>query len=250
MDNGGGFLKNTQIIILGVCIAVATIASSVILSGGFLKVMKFTREQISVTGSATKEIRSDYIVWSGMVERREADLKTAYKGLAEDMAKVKAYLASKGVNENEINVSQVVTATIYKKNEKGNDTNDIQGYTLSQNVEIRSKEIDRVTTVSRESTELIDQGVQLTSGAPEYFYTKLDELKIEMLAKATDNAKQRAESMAKATGNKIGFMRSARMGVFQITPITSTDVSDWGMNDTTSLDKKVMAVVTVSFAIE
>ena len=250
VDNGGGFLKNTQIIILGVCIAAATIASSVILSGGFLKVMKFTREQISVTGSATKEIRSDYIVWTGTVERREADLKTAYKGLAEDMARVKAYLASRGVNESEVNVSQVVTSTIYKKNEKGNDTNDIQGYTLSQNVEIRSKDIDRVTTVSRQSTELIDQGVHLTSGAPEYFYTKLDELKIEMLAKATDNAKQRAESMAKAAGNRIGFMRSARMGVFQITPATSTDVSDWGMNDTTSLDKKVMAVVTVSFAIQ
>lgn len=71
-----------------------------------------------------------------------------------------------------------------------------------------------------------------------------------MLAKATENAKQRAENMARATGNKIGFMRSAKMGVFQITPVTSTDVSDWGTNDTSSLDKKVMSVVTVSFAIE
>ena len=88
------------------------------------------------------------------------------------------------------------------------------------------------------------------SGAPEYFYTKLDELKLEMLAKATQNAKLRAENMVKATGNKIGSIRSARMGVFQITPVTSTEISDWGVNDTTSLEKKVMAVVTVSFAIE
>lgn len=247
---GGNFLKNSQIIILGICIAVATIASSVILSGGFLKVMKFTREQISVTGSATKEIRSDYIVWTGQLARREVDLKTAYKGLQEDLAKVKEHLKSKGVSENETMASQVMTETVYKKNEKGNDTNDIEGYRLTQNVEIKSNDVDKITMVSRESTELIDQGVQFNSSAPEYFYTKLDELKIEMLAKATDNAKQRAESMTKATGNKIGFMRSARMGVFQITPSTSTDVSDWGMNDTTSLDKKVMAVVTVSFAIE
>ena len=56
--------------------------------------------------------------------------------------------------------------------------------------------------------------------------------------------------MAKATGNTIGFMRSAKMGVFQITPINSTEVSDWGENDTSSLYKKVTAVVTVSFAIE
>ena len=67
---GGKMLRNSQIIILGICIAVATIVSSVILSGGFLKVMKFTREQITVTGSATKEIKSDYIVWKGELFQR------------------------------------------------------------------------------------------------------------------------------------------------------------------------------------
>ena len=246
----GNFLKNSQIIVLGVCIAVATIVSSIILSGGFLKVMKFTREQISVTGSATKEIKSDFIVWKGTFSRRDIALKTAYEALRSDLEKVKKYLASKGVDQNEIIISPVTTTTLYQKNEKGYDTNDIQGYRVSQEVEIRSKDVDKIAQVSRESTELIDQAIEFESPAPEYFYTKLDELKIEMLAKATENAKQRAESMVKATGNKIGFMRNARMGVFQITPVTSTEVSNWGMNDTSSLDKKVMAVVTVSFAIE
>ena len=243
-------LRNSQIIVLGICIAVATIASSIILSGGFLKVMKFTREQITVTGSATKEIRSDYIVWRGTITRRESDLRTAYQNLKADLDKTRQYLLSKGIREDEFVISQVTTETVYKKNEKGNDTNDIQGYRLYQNVEVRSGDVDKVTIVSRESTELIDQLIQFESQAPEYFYKKLDALKLEMLAKATENAKQRAENMAKATGNKIGFMRSARMGVFQITPITSTDVSDWGTNDTSSLDKKVMSVVTVSFGVE
>lgn len=247
---GGRILKDSQIIILGICIAAATIVSSVILSGGFLKVMKFTREQISVTGSATKEIKSDYIVWKGTIVKREADLKTAYQNLKSDLDKTKKYILSKGVQEKDLIISQIETETIYRKNEKGNNTNDIEGYRLSQNVEIRSDDVNGITQVSRESTELIEQGVQFESQAPEYFYKKLDELKLEMLARATENAKQRAANMAKATGNRIGLMRSARMGVFQITPVTSTDVSDWGTNDTTSLDKKVMSVVTVSFAIE
>jgi len=246
----GKILRNSQIIILGICIAVATVVSSVILSQGFLKVMKFTREQISVTGSAQKDIKSDYIIWSGSFSRREVALATAYKELQDDLMKAKAYLISKGVNEKEIVVSQITTTTVYKKNEKGNDTNDIQGYLLSQNVEIRSGEVYKITQVSRESTELINQGIEFVSGVPEYTYTKLDELKVEMLARASENAKQRAESMVKATGNKIGLMRSARMGVFQITPVNSTEVSDWGVNDTSSLEKKVTAVVTASFAIE
>ena len=249
MDNAK-VLRNSQIIILGVCIAVATIASSVILSGGFLRVIKFTREQINVTGSVTKEIKSDYIVWKGIITRRETDLKTAYKSLKDDLEKTKQYLTSKGVKDKELIISPVTTETVYKKNEKGNDTNDIQGYRLIQDVEIRSSDVDKITQVSREFTDLIDQGIQLESKAPQYFYIKLDELKLEMLGKATQNAKERAENMVRATGNKIGFMRSAKMGVFQITPATSTDVSDYGENDTTSLDKKVMAVVNVSFAIE
>src|SRR3989338_7171574 len=124
---GSKILRNSQIIIMGVCIAAATIVSSVILSQGFLKVMKFTREQITVTGSATKEIKSDYIVWRSVFSRREPDLTTAYAKLKDDLAKVKAYFAQKGVNEKEVIVLQVSTETVYKKNEKGNDTNDIQG---------------------------------------------------------------------------------------------------------------------------
>jgi len=247
---GGNFLKNSQIIILGICIAVATIVSSVILSGGVLKVMKFTREQISVTGSATKEITSDYIIWKGTFSRRDSNLKAAYAGLKSDLEKIKSYFTSKGVDDKEVAVSSVSTSVIHRKNDKGNDTNDIQYYILSQTIEIRSGDVEKITDVSRESTDLIEQGVEFASCAPEYFYKKLDELKLEMLSKASENAKQRAENMARSTGNRIGLMRSARMGVFQITPATSTEVTDWGTNDTTSLDKKVMAVVTVSFAIQ
>lgn len=243
-------LRNSQIVVLGVCIVVATIASSVILSQGFLKVMKFTREQIAVTGSAQKDIKSDCIVWTASFVKRGADSAAAYKELKEDLVKVKKYLVSKGVAEREILVYQVGITTVYQKNEKGNDTSDIQGYVLTQSIQIKSDAVDMITQLSRESTELLDQGVEFSSGVPEYYYTKLDELKIEMLAKATQNAKQRAENMAKATGNRIGLMRSAKMGVFQITPVNSTEVSNWGVNDTTSLEKKVTAVVTASFAIE
>jgi len=247
---GSRILRNSQIIILGICIAVATIISSVILSQGFLKVMKFTREQITVTGSAQKDIKSDYIVWKGTFSVREADLKTGYKKLSENLEAVKKYLLSRGAGQDEVVFSQIVTSRIYKKNKEGKDTNEIQWYVLAQMVEVKSKDVDKVDRISRESTELINQNIEFESQMPEYFYAKLDELKIEMLAKATENAKLRAENMVRATGNKIGFMRSARMGVFQITPVNSTEVSDWGVNDTTSLEKRVTAVVTASFAIE
>ncbi len=243
-------LRNTQVIILGVCIAAATIVSSVILSKGFLKIMKITREQITVTGSANKQIISDYIVWRAAFTVRDPDMGKAYKRLSADLDKVKNYLLAHGVKEQELTIPQVAIEQLYKKDSRGNDTNELLDYRLSQIVEVRSENLPQITKVSRSITELIDQGVQLNSGAPEYLYRRLDDLKIEMLALATENAKLRAENMAKATGNRIGPIRSARMGVFQITPVTSNEVSDYGVNDTSSLEKKVTAVVTASFAIE
>ncbi len=247
---GLGELKNIQIIILGLCIAAGTIVSTVILSKGLMQIKKFSGEVIKVTGSAEKKITSDYIVWDAEFSRRAPDLKSAYTMLQQDLKTVKEYLTEKGVKEDELEVFPVNTKILYKKNEKGHDTNEIEGYLLSQGIEVKSYDVKKIDNVSRQSTELINRGIQFISEPPQYFYTNLAELKIEMLAKATENAKQRAISMAQSTGNTIGAIRSARMGVFQITPVTSTDVSWYGENDTSSLEKKVMAVVTATFAIK
>ena len=248
--DGVKVLRSTQIIILGICFVVATITSTVILSKGLLQMKKYSEQVVKVTGSAEKNITSDAMVWKLSFSRRDVKMVNAFDLLKEDLKTVKDYLLSKGVKENEIIVAPVATTVLYKKNEKGNDTNEIEGYILAQEIEIRSSDVVKITEVSRQATELIEKGLEVISQAPEYFYTKLPELKLAMLSDATENAKKRAESMAKASGNKIGSIRSARMGVFQITPVNSFDVSDYGMNDTTSLEKKVNAVVNVEFAIE
>jgi len=114
----------------------------------------------------------------------------------------------------------------------------------------RSYDVEKITEVSREATELMSEGIELSSEAPQYFYTKLAELKLEMLELAAKDARNRAEKMVAATGNKIGFMHSAQMGVFQITPANSYEVSSYGMNDTSSWEKKVTAVVHVDFGVK
>ena len=85
---------------------------------------------------------------------------------------------------------------------------------------------------------------------PEYFYSNLAELKIDLLKEATLDAKQRATSMLSATGANVGKVKQMKMGVFQITPPDSTDVSDYGMNDTSSIDKKITAVTNIVFNVK
>lgn len=247
--DGVKVLRSTQIIILGICFAVATIISTVILSQAFVKIKKFSSEVIEVTGSAEKNLTSDKIVWSASFSRRGPQMIGAFGNLKNDLKIVIEYLKSKGVKEEEIVVLPVTTDILYKKNDKGNDTNEIESYLLSQDIEIQSNEVVKISEVSRQSTELIEKGIEFISQPPEYFYTKLAELKLEMLAQASADAKKRAEQIVQSAGNKIGVMRSAKMGIFQITPANSYETSDLGMNDTSSLEKKASAVVHAEFAI-
>lgn len=249
MESSRGF-KDSQIIILGICIAVATIVASIILSGGFLKVMKFWQHTITVKGSAQEIIKSDYIVWDCAFTRRGPSLQKAYTELAGDLKDVLDYMDDHKVNKDDMHISQIVTTKIYQKDKNDRDTHIVDSYELSQNIEIRSYDINKIDALSRQSTELIDKGIDFESAKPEYFYTKIDALKVEMLAKATENAKLRAKSMVSSVGSKIGMLQSAKMGIFQITPVTSTDISDYGENDTSAFDKKVMVVVNASFSIE
>jgi hypothetical protein len=115
---------------------------------------------------------------------------------------------------------------------------------------VRSNDVDKIGQIAREATELINQGILIESMAPEYTYTQLGGLKIEMLAEAAKDAKVRAEQIAQSTGSSIGSVRSARMGVLQITPADSNEVSDSGMNDTSSLEKDITAVVNIGFAVD
>jgi Uncharacterized protein conserved in bacteria len=165
----GRILRNSQIIILGVCIAVATIIASVILSQGALKIMKFQKEVINVTGSAQKEIKSDYIVWRCGFTDRDANLQTVYKKVRDTLQKVKSYLVSKGVKQEEMITEPIITTKIYKKSKEGKDTNEVEAYELGQAVEIRSKNVGTIDAVSKESTELINEGIQFISSPPQYF---------------------------------------------------------------------------------
>ncbi|HET6647645.1 MAG TPA: SIMPL domain-containing protein [Pyrinomonadaceae bacterium] len=232
-----------------VALAVGLVFASAIGGLSFIK-GKRGDQTITVTGSARKRIRSDLVIWKAGVSYQAPVLADAYSSLSENVPKVKSYLIGKGIPENQITISSISSQTLHARNDQGEDTGAITGYSLRQELEVRSNDVDKIAKVAREATELINQGILLESMAPEYHYTKLGEEKITMLAEAAKDAKVRAERVAESTGSSIGSVRTARMGVLQITPADSNEVSDSGMNDTSSLEKDITAVVNVGFEID
>lgn len=247
--NISGDSKNPIILVTAVIISVALIICSAIMAGA-VKNYSGSKNTITVTGAAKKAITSDLIVWSGTFSAQSPQLSEAYSGLSRDLVKVKDYLVQKGVPEDQIVASSINTMPIHSIAPNGVPTNEVEGYLLSQSIEIKSDQVDKITEISRSSTELINQGVQFQSQPPQYFYTKLNDLKVDMLAEASKDARSRAEQLAQNSGGKIGALKSAKMGVFQITRLNSTDVSDSGINDTSTLEKEITAVVNVDFYVK
>jgi hypothetical protein len=242
--NGNGNIFNA-----GFALAVALVLSSIVGAWAYTHTKK-SDQTVTVTGSARKRIKSDLVIWRAGVSYQAPQLSEAYKSLSDNIPRVKQYLLSKGVTEEQITVSSISSSTLHEKDNEGNESARISGYSLRQELQVRSNDVDKIERIAREATELINQGILLESNAPEYYYTKLADLKIEMLAEAAKDAKVRAQQISSSTGSTIGSVRSARMGVLQITAADSNEVSDSGISDTSSLDKDITAVVNVSFAVD
>ncbi len=236
-------------IIVAIILVIGAIASSMILINGVVEV-KSSRTNIIVTGSAKQKITSDMIVWTGSFSTQSNQMQDAYTKLETSRDKVSEYLVKQGIAKEDIVFSSINTNINYVMNDYGVYTNIVDSYNLSQTITISSTEIDKITDISRKATELLSEDVAFHSDPPQYFYTKLADLKVSMLAEATADAKKRAEMIAENAGNKLGDLTYADMGVMQITPLYSNEISDYGINDTSSLEKEITAVVHCQFEID
>ena len=241
--------KGALWVIISLILAASLVVSSYIVTAG-IKEIKGPGNSLSVKGSAKKQITSDLVVWNGSFSAQSPILSDAFKDLKVSEGKVRSYLANQGIDAKDIIFSSITTSTNFVILPNGMYSNQVDSYRLFQNVEIRSSDIEKITNISRSATDLINEGVQFQSNAPQYFYTKLADLKIDMIGLATQDAKARAEKMLSATGNKVGKLNSANVGVFQITPLYSGEISDYGINDTSSIEKEITSVVTCEFEVK
>ena len=242
-------IKNMTNLFIAIICAIAIVVSSLIIVNG-LSEFKEGNNRIIVTGSAKQKITSDLIVWTGSFSAKSPSLKDAYTELEVDKAKVLEYLTKEGVPTDKIVFSSINTYTNYIILPSGQYTSDIDYYELNQTVTISSEEIDKITESSRQVTELINEGIEFQSNAPQYMYTKIADLKVTMLAEATKDARKRAEMISQNAGNELGELKYADMGIIQITPLYSNEISDYGMNDTYSLEKEITAIVHCEFKIK
>lgn len=209
---------------------------------------------VNVTGLGEQNFTSDLIVWEGNFSRESSDLKQAYASLESDKTAVINYLTSKGIPQDQLVFNAVSTNPMYQQNYTANGTyagQTFTGYQLSQTLVIESKEVEKVEKISREITELLNQGITFYSQPPRYYYTQLESLKLEMVAKATEDGRVRAERIAENSNSKLGDLITANMGIFQITGQNSGEDYSWGGTFNTAAKNKTASItMKLSFGVD
>jgi hypothetical protein len=233
--------------------AIAIIISSMFLANAY-KTRGDRNGNISVTGLGEVDFESDQAIWTGRFEASSVNLIDAFAKIKEQRTKVENYLLGKGVKQEEIQFEQVSTYERDKSvyNDQGKYVGSVfSKFELSQRVVVDSEDLDLVASVSREISELLKEGVQITSDNPDYYYSKLDELKLNLIEKASENGRIRAEQIAKNSKSNIARLKDARLGVFQILGKNSGESYSWGGTFNTSSRMKTASItVKMDFEVE
>ncbi len=236
-----------------IIVAIAIILGIVLIGNAYNYKFK-TRNSVNVLGSASFDFTADLIVWNGSFSRTSYTIKEAYDALKADERAVRSYLAAHNTNDSEMVFSAINIEKLYSYNydENGRQTGStFNGYQLRENIKVESRNISGVEKISREITELLQTGIELSSQDPYYYYTHLSDLKIDLLSKAATDAHDRAESIAKNAKSSLGDLRRASMGVFQITGQHSNeDYTYGGAFNITNKDKTATITVRLEYELD
>lgn len=232
---------------------VSLVAAVVFAVNGLVEYKVNASGGISATGSATRDFSSDLIVWRGSFSAYAPSTIAAYEIIKKDAATIEEYLVAHNVPEENIVFSSVDISPDYRQiyNDNGYQIgSELAGYYLSQRLTIQSTDVDSIEIISRDITELIGAGVNFSSESPEYYYTKLGELKLELIDAATADAKARIDIMAEKAGGEVGKLLSSTLGTFQITAQNSaTDAYTFGgAFNTWSREKTMFISVQLHYA--
>lgn len=236
-------------LLAGLALAAGLVFTALVFANAWTRIAE--SQVINVTGSARKNVRSDLVVWRASFSVEAPTLIEAQQKLRADHAKVAAFFAARGITNFAAAPVQITELTARQRHEEDDTITKVRvGFRLTESFEVHSEDVDRLPRLAGDSSELLQQDVAFVSGGFDFIYTKAGEAKVEMMAEATKDARSRAEQIATQGGRSIKELRNARMGVVQINPLYSSSTSWEGNNDTTAVEKTIIATVTTTFAMK
>ena len=228
-------------LLLGLSIIIAAL-----IFGFFFYQARSTRDYVQVVGAATKGFESDIVKWNVTFEENTdlVNMRDGYRNIQEKRDRLVNILSGKAISEEDININPITTQKRWDRN------GEVVEYSLNQSLFIISSEVEQIEQLALNPDELLDHDIFFQVSSLEYFYSEIDNLKKDLLALATRNARERAEKILQESGHEPGKMIWSQAGVFQIIEPYSTEVQSYGMYNTSSRKKEIKVTVHAQFLVQ
>lgn len=231
--------KNNVLLVSAGLLTIGLIAGGYLLGDGLLR-SKMADRSVTVRGLAEREVTADLATWTIAYSAQSSNLAEAQADMDQDTAAIGKFFTELGFEADALkptgaNVNQYTS-------------NGIPRYTIRQRLSLRTDDIEKAQAAVARQFDLVRRGVVLEDGSGmSYTFTKLDEIKPEMVAEATKDARKSAEQFAQDSGTDVGGIKSATQGYFSI---NSRDGDGGGYGVTDTPYKKVRVVTTVNFYLD
>ncbi len=235
---------------------IATLLASVVLAVGIAVGGKFVGDgfrdgraddrYVTVKGVAERDVTADLAVWPVRITETGDDLGAAQSRLEQSVDALIVFLIGEGLSQAAIDRGRVEVTDLLAQSYRP-DGVDKARYILAQTVTIRTEDVAGVAAASARIGELVKMGVAFAdTGGPAYAFTRLNDIKPDMIAEATRAARQGAERFAADSASTVGAIRRANQGVFTIGPRTAVAYS----NPDGAIEKRVRVVSTIDFFLK
>lgn len=200
--------------------------------------MAFRDREVTVRGLAEREVPANRVTWPITYSVAGNELTNVYDQVTANNNAIVKFLTSNGINKSEITIAPPDTYNATTNQYVSQNIN--FKYSLSNTITVTSSKVDKVRALIDRSTELLKAGIPVSNGYIDYEYTALNDIKPEMIAEATKNAREAADRFAEDSGSKVGKMKTANQGQFSIESQSSS----------VPFIKKVRVVSTIVYYLE
>ena len=235
-------LQDSRAVLLGaVAIFSFGLVASGYLLGDGLRRAKMAERSVTVRGVSERDVTADLATWSVSFAEEGTSLEPVQASVDAKSRAVRNFFQRAGFSPEDISDTAINASSNFDRDRKE------ERVTVSRSIQLRSRDVMRVRAAYARQSELIRQGVPIHGSNVNYVFTRLNDLKPDMIAEANRNARRSAEQFARDSGAEVGAIKSASQGYFSIGARDGEECEECGSSGGGSPFQKVRVVTTIDY---
>jgi hypothetical protein len=241
-------LQDSRAVLLGAVaiFAIGLTTSGYALGDGLRRSKMAEHRSVTVRGVSERNVTADLATWSVHFSHEGTELGPVQQSVDRQASAIRAFFQRAGFRPDEITDSDVALVREQPRDRDGKPVGP-QKLTVSRSIQLRTNDVMKARAAYSRQAELLRDGVELSGTSITYTFTGLNNLKPQMIAEATRNARASAEQFARDSGVDVGRIKTASQGYFSVGARDGEDCDDCGSSGGSSPFQKVRVVTTVDY---